>query len=198
MATLLLLLLICGQVLSLPQPQDTTGKTSGASNSGGNTGAASGRAGGSNTGGGAVGAGTVDLPQPPSLVQAVAAAVQSANLVKYVKPKGTGGIKEWTAIGDSYTAGIGSNGANDKDSASGDCSRYSKGYPPQMNADTRWPGGGSPASSRVFNFGACSGAVLKDVEDKQLSNQVAAPYAKFGHPAVAVISITGNDLEFET
>ncbi|KAL2045470.1 hypothetical protein N7G274_001898 [Stereocaulon virgatum] len=145
------------------------------------------------------------LPQSPSpvarddpdapLIASVSAAVASASLKPYATPLTSGEIKEWGAYGDSFTAGIGSNGLADYDGYSQSCSRYKQAYPNQMNADGRWPG--DPAQ-RTLNFGACSGNVIKDVHDKQLTDSAPVDYNNFGKPQLAVMTVGGNDLGFET
>ena len=68
-------------------------------------------------------------------------------------------------------------------------------YPMQMNADTRWPG--NPAN-RNLDFGACSGNVIQDVMNKQITDNAPVDYNNFGKPQLAVMTIGGNDLGFET
>ena len=74
------------------------------------------------------------LPQQPppvdpeaTLKTSVAAAVSSAALKPYVTPLASTEILEVGAYGDSFTAGIGSNGPGDRDGYSQRCSRYGKG-----------------------------------------------------------------------
>lgn len=107
-------------------------------------------------------------PADATLIASISSAVESAGLKPYATPLSTDEIKEWNALGDSFTAGIGSNGLDDFQSISQDCSRYNKAYPMQMNADTRWPG--NPAD-RKLNFGACSGNMMDDVRSKQVRSQ---------------------------
>lgn len=135
------------------------------------------------------------LPGEASLIASIASAVSAAGLKPYVTPLATDEIKEWTALGDSYTAGIGADSKSDFIDGSGKCSRFKKAYPVQMNADTRWPG--DPATRRL-NFGACSGAKMQDLLDKQLSDKAHEPYVDFGKPQLAVVTISGNDLNFRT
>ncbi len=105
-------------------------------------------------------------PADATLVASISSAVASASLKPYATPLSTDQIKEWTALGESFTAGIGSNGLANFQGYSQDCSRYNKAYPMQMNADTRWPG--NPAD-RKLNFGACSGNKMEDLKNKQVS-----------------------------
>lgn len=135
-----------------------------------------------------------DAAQDASLIASISSAVSSASLKPYATPLATDEIKEWAGLGDSFTAGIGSNGESDLVDKSGDCSRYKKAYPMQMNTDTRLPG--DPAA-RKLNFGACSGNKMQDLLDNQLSDNAPKNYVNFGNPQLAVVTITGNDLDFE-
>jgi hypothetical protein len=109
--------------------------------------------------------------------------------------------------GDSYTAGIESNGNIDhyRDSGnmnSGGCSRYAKAWPEQLREHPGWDelqGSGY----RRNNFGACSGALMKDVMEKQLEpgqNDDNDQYKKIGKddwaPQLAVLTAAGNDAQF--
>src|SRR4051794_5021967 len=62
----------------------------------------------------------------------------------------------YVALGDSYSAGVGS---GSYDSASGSCYRSSKAYPAQ------WAAAHTPSG---FSFTACSGAQTTDVLNNQL------------------------------
>lgn len=134
------------------------------------------------------------LPGDAPLIASIASAVSAASLKPYVTPLATDEIKEWSALGDSYTAGIGSDHRSDFIDGSGVCKRFKKAYPMQMNADTRWPG--DPAT-RKLNFGACSGATMQNLLDEQLSDNAHQHYVNFGKPQLAVVTISGNDLNFE-
>lgn len=83
----------------------------------------------------------------------------------YVTPLTTDRITEWIALGDSVTAGVGSNGLEDYIRGSDSCHRYKHSYPVQMQENTRWP---RDARDRKFTFGACSGAMIDDVEKNQV------------------------------
>ena len=63
------------------------------------------------------------VSQNPALVASASAAMVSAGLKPYVDPK-PADILEWTAVGDSFTAGVGSVGLADFIDSSNDCSRY--------------------------------------------------------------------------
>lgn len=66
---------------------------------------------------------------------------------------------EWTALGDSYSSGV---GAGDYVSNSYQCLRYEQAYPNLMNDDSRLPGG-----NHVFHNAVCSGSSTADVEKYQ-------------------------------
>ncbi|EKJ76429.1 hypothetical protein FPSE_03428 [Fusarium pseudograminearum CS3096] len=98
-------------------------------------------------------------------------------------------INKLAAIGDSYSAGI---GAGDrlgsiydafKSGSDFACARYDHAYPYVINQDDRI---GDP-SKRKFQFLSCSGAVMKDVVDKQI------PEMESGQDAIT-LSIGGNDV----
>ncbi|GKU19782.1 unnamed protein product [Fusarium langsethiae] len=98
-------------------------------------------------------------------------------------------IQKLAAIGDSYSAGI---GAGDrlgsiydalKSGSDFACARYDHAYPYLLNQDTRL---GDP-SKRKFQFVSCSGAVMKDVLEKQI------PELDNGQDAIT-LSIGGNDV----
>ncbi|KAK6432223.1 hypothetical protein LTR95_011603, partial [Oleoguttula sp. CCFEE 5521] len=90
-------------------------------------------------------------------------------------------IKNWAAVGDSFSAGI---GAGTRYSSWGDyfCSRYDASFPALINADERL----GDANGRTFTNWACSGAKFDDV-----SKQVKA----LGDGSQDLITITagGND-----
>lgn len=84
---------------------------------------------------------------------------------------------EYVALGDSYSAGVGSGSYDD---ASGDCYRSSKAYP-ALWAKTHTPSG--------FSFLACSGAGTSDVISSQLGTLSAST-------SLVSLSVGGNDLGF--
>ncbi|PGH17920.1 hypothetical protein AJ79_00819 [Helicocarpus griseus UAMH5409] len=99
-------------------------------------------------------------------------------------------IKKLTAIGDSYSAGIGAGdrlgsvtGAFDSQS-DWSCSRYDQAYPNLINNDARL---GDPGA-RKFQFKSCSGATTEDVLEKQI------PSLDKDQQAI-ILSIGGNDVE---
>jgi len=70
-------------------------------------------------------------------------------------------ITKWSAIGDSYAAGIGAGNSysiGSPSSASLDCSRYDGAYPNLINLQL-----GTDPESIDFMFSACSGAVTSEV-----------------------------------
>jgi lysophospholipase L1-like esterase len=70
-------------------------------------------------------------------------------------------ITKWSAIGDSYAAGIGagnSYGIGSPSLTSYDCSRYDGAYPNLINLQL-----GTDPESIDFMFSACSGAVTSEV-----------------------------------
>ncbi|MEV0275976.1 SGNH/GDSL hydrolase family protein [Streptomyces sp. NPDC050610] len=83
----------------------------------------------------------------------------------------------YTALGDSYSAGVGAGGY---DGASGACKRSTKAYP------ALWAAAHAPAS---FTFAACSGARTGDV----LSGQLGSLKSSTG---LVSISVGGNDAGF--
>ncbi len=83
----------------------------------------------------------------------------------------------YTALGDSYSAGVGAGGYDD---ASGDCKRSTKAYP------ALWAAQHAPES---FTFAACSGARTGDVLNGQLGSLKAST-------GLVSISVGGNDAGF--
>ncbi|KAK7978042.1 hypothetical protein PG988_005532 [Apiospora saccharicola] len=100
-------------------------------------------------------------------------------------------ITKMAAVGDSYSAGIGAGerlGAAYEivDPASDhDCSRYDEAYPYLVNTDGRL---GDDPSKRKFQFKSCSGAVIKDVVEKQI------PTLDYNQQVI-LVSAGGNDAE---
>jgi hypothetical protein len=102
---------------------------------------------------------------------------------------------EWTALGDSYASGVGAgdyiNGRR--------CLRYNSAYPVLLNGDPFL----SPLD-HIFNNVVCSGASTQEIEDYQFydtdqtnkPNWQYSPRPKFGDPAMATLSVGGNDIDF--
>ncbi|XHF96443.1 hypothetical protein AWENTII_000081 [Aspergillus wentii] len=88
-------------------------------------------------------------------------------------------IKRWAAVGDSFTAGIGSGNVYSNDRGDVSCSRYDYSYPVILN---QYFG----PSVTQFKYSACSGATSEDI-----SGQIK------GLPSdldLAVLTAGGNDL----
>ena len=77
------------------------------------------------------------VPSDAPLVSAVSSAVSSAGLKPYGTPLASDPITEWNALGDSFTAAIGSNGLDDYIRTSFDCERYQQSYALKMNSPSR-------------------------------------------------------------
>jgi hypothetical protein len=121
----------------------------------------------------------------------------SASVKAYAKP--TEAVTQFIALGDSFTAGVGSNGGPDYNSGSSDCSRYNSAYPYKLQNMDEWEqynGGVTP----VLNFGACTGAKMQDLLDNQINlgdgTWRDVEYHDFGRPQIAVMTIGGNDVGF--
>ncbi|KAK6433072.1 hypothetical protein LTR95_010748, partial [Oleoguttula sp. CCFEE 5521] len=122
----------------------------------------------------------------------------SPTFVPYVQP--TQKIEEFIALGDSYTAGTGSNGQFE--AFAGDAARGRRAYPMQMatNAE-RWASlnGGDRTLPRL-SFHAYTGDLSTDVSAKQLKpgdfadDKVVRRNQPFGKPQVAVMTLGGNDM----
>lgn len=96
-------------------------------------------------------------------------------------PQDQSWIKNWAAVGDSYSAGI---GAGAKLGGWGDyfCSRYNDSFPNIINNDPRLGNGGG----RSFTNWPCSGAKTDDVIKQ-------ANALKGGSQDVITITSGGND-----
>ncbi|TLD05009.1 uncharacterized protein PgNI_09260 [Pyricularia grisea] len=99
-------------------------------------------------------------------------------------------ITKMAAVGDSYSAGI---GAGERlgdirqafiEGSDYSCSRYEHSYPQLIHTDGRL---GNP-STRSFQFKSCSGAVVKDVVEKQIPSLDSLQQ-------VILLSAGGNDAE---
>jgi len=121
-------------------------------------------------------------------------AIAAQTFPEYVSPSLNRDITDWLAIGDSFSAGVSADVPNDQ--LNWACSRFKKSYPSQMNENERFPGF---STSRTFVFGACTGAKMQDVVDKQLepgTPDLSADHPKIGNPQIGTVSISGNDLGF--
>ncbi|GME29000.1 putative esterase family protein [Neofusicoccum parvum] len=107
-------------------------------------------------------------------------------------------ISEILAIGDSYTAGIGSNGLPDRIEGSFDCSRYDQAWPLQLQGKDDWSQFNGDTHP-VLTFGACTGHKMDDLVKNQLKQGDPNPNLEFtniGKPQISVLTISGNDAEF--
>lgn len=104
------------------------------------------------------------------------------------------------AVGDSYTAGIGSNKKSDEILHSLQCSRYKQAWPVQLSEKDDWNVINDNTKPKL-TFGACSGSVMKDLREKQLKQGEPSDNDRaevlIGHPQLAVLTISGNDLLFK-
>ncbi|KAI4189588.1 MAG: hypothetical protein LQ346_005088 [Caloplaca aetnensis] len=92
-------------------------------------------------------------------------------------------IHTWTAIGDSFAAGIGA-GQYPKTHEDTSCSRYGDAYPVMLNDLMEIP-------QASFNFIACTGAISAEIKDQ--AKQLA-----LGSQDLLTISAGGNDVGFST
>lgn len=124
----------------------------------------------------------------------IATALATYDIPAYVAPSLNRDITDWLAIGDSFSAGISADVPADELNWS--CSRFKRSYPNQMNQDPRFPG---YSTSRTFAFGACTGAKMQDIIEKQIelgTPDATADYTKIGNPQIGTLSLSGNDLGF--
>ena len=97
------------------------------------------------------------------------------------------GVAEWTAMGDSYAAGIGA-GALPQDPDPDNCFRCSNSYPRIMQSSFQ------PNPGR-FNFVACSGAKFDEIGTWQLLNRPLRGRPAWGNsPEFVTITMGGNDI----
>ncbi|KAL9077076.1 MAG: hypothetical protein Q9157_003499, partial [Trypethelium eluteriae] len=143
-------------------------------------------------------------PSPdPTIASIVASAISSASLAPYAKPSQQ--VEQVLAIGDSFTAGIGSDGERNYYHGSGDCRRFAQAWPVQLTNNPGWTdfNGNLPG----LTFGACSGAKMNNqgwgddngLNQNQLEQGDPNPnleYTPIGQPQIAVMTITGNDVGF--
>ena len=105
----------------------------------------------------------VSTPAVKAVSDAVASQVplMPPNTADPDDPSDQGWVKRWSAIGDSYAAGIGAGTVLDAP-----CARYDLSYPYLMNYDSRL----SSNPSRGFNFLACSGATSPEIAKDQVQH----------------------------
>lgn len=88
-------------------------------------------------------------------------------------------IKRWAAIGDSFTAGIGSGNLYTKERADWECSRYDHTYPVLTNAALG-------PTIQDFQYVACSGARSTQIQDQVTKLK--------GDLDMVMLTAGGNDL----
>lgn len=129
--------------------------------------------------------------------ESIASELNSPDFVKYERPSGK--VEEFIALGDSYTAGTGCNGNQER--LAGDAVRGQRSYPMKMSADQDSWGfiNGDDILPR-FSFIAYTGDKSVDLVTKQLNqggykdNTKDLPRGQpFGKPQLAVMTIGGND-----
>ncbi|KAH7074078.1 SGNH hydrolase-type esterase domain-containing protein [Paraphoma chrysanthemicola] len=103
------------------------------------------------------------------------------------------------AVGDSYTAGIGANGDWDELGFT-NCSRYEQSWPMQLRERNDW-NDANDGHKPSLTFGACSGNLMKDLRERQLTqgepiDTTKADFTPIGKPQIAVLTISGNDAGF--
>ncbi|RMZ84469.1 hypothetical protein DV738_g785, partial [Chaetothyriales sp. CBS 135597] len=129
----------------------------------------------------------------------ISALLASPSFVPYTRPNQA--IEEFIALGDSYTAGTGSNGLAEQ--MAGEAVRGQRAYPMQMSTDEdNWRlinnGGGLPR----FSFHAYTGASTAELITEQLKkgdyqDDKNLPRSQpFGKPQVAVLTIGWIDATF--
>ena len=100
------------------------------------------------------------------------------------------GVAEWTAMGDSYAAGIGA-GALPQGPDPDHCFRCGNSYPSIMQSG---PGSLQPSPGR-FNFVACSGAKFEEIATYQLLDRAFRGRPAWGNsPEFVTITMGGNDI----
>ncbi|KAK3325221.1 SGNH hydrolase-type esterase domain-containing protein [Apodospora peruviana] len=129
--------------------------------------------------------------------------LKDPNFKKYEKP--TKPVKEWIALGDSYSAGTGSNG--DGEIAGKDAVRGLRSWAHQMSEDTnRWKEINGEGDTPLFTWSAYTGDRAKELRENQLND---GPFEKeswanrgrainFGKPQLAAMTIGGNDALLST
>lgn len=94
---------------------------------------------------------------------------------------------EWTALGDSYSSGVGADGYV---SNSYRCLRYDHAYPVLLNNDQRLHEG-----DHIFNNVVCSGSSTADVELYQFYDEPTSgkPTWQFGRCILLPLNALGSD-----
>jgi lysophospholipase L1-like esterase len=110
-----------------------------------------------------------------------------AETVSAIPASGLAVNVRWTAFGDSYAAGVGAGTEHDPNTGSGKCRRRMGAYPALLNQD------GEFARGNLFDFLACTGAVIDDFHKTQIG---AFEQNGIKTQQIATISIGGNDAFF--
>jgi len=125
------------------------------------------------------------------------------NFVRYEKP--TQKVEEWIALGDSYSAGTGSNGIGEK--AGVDAVRGLRSWAHQMSEDGgRWEEITGAGDIPRFTWSAFTGDRAKELREQQLNDGPFEDRAwanrgrgiPFGKPQLAAMTIGGNDALLST
>lgn len=115
-----------------------------------------------------------------ALISIVSASISSIGIARNLdEPDDYSWIKKFAAVGDSFTAGIGSGDLYDETDNSYDCSRYSYTYPVIMDHFF------GPSIDK-FTYTACSGAISMGIFD-QIN-------ALDDDQDVVILTAGGNDL----
>jgi hypothetical protein len=133
--------------------------------------------------------------------ESISAVLADPTFVPYVKP--TQKVSEWIAVGDSYTAGTGCNGNDER--MGGDALRGQRSYPMQMAQDAdNWGFVNNDETLPRFSFHAYTGDKVQDMVAHQLKQ---SDYREgddpprdgpFGKPQLAAVTIGGNDAMLST
>jgi len=103
--------------------------------------------------------------------------VSTATLSLVASPASAQSAVSYVAFGDSYASGV---GAGTAISSSGSCDRFSGAYP------ALWAAANNPAS---FDFAACSGATISDVQSLELPALSQAT-------TLVSVTVGGDDADF--
>lgn len=101
---------------------------------------------------------------------------------------------EWTALGDSYSSGV---GAGEYTSNSYRCLRFDHAYPVLMNNDDRLPNKDHKDTTMKFNNVVCSGSNTTEVEayqfyDKPTSGKPNAQYGRLNPGVESSITLPNH------
>lgn len=137
-------------------------------------------------------------------VKSISAELSSPTFKAYAKPAEP--VREFIALGDSYTAGCGANGDVNGERFAGDAYRGKHAYPMQMYGDAdNWLEVNGDKTLPRFSFPAYTGDTSVELIKEQLTqgeykaNNRELPRAQpFGKPQLAVMTIGGNDAMLAT